>query len=345
MDIAGTVSRWLDSDASALVLREYLVSAEGKDSPFFPPTFAGSGSEGSSYCIDTMKDGTQTCLVDSVGSQANRMEPIFTKEPYKSLIPQVVIRAGQQCTNICEVGHRAADALLRHSSIRLDLGKALSSLANGDSLPLAKIAPTSLVFGMWDSRGTQAKLPRIVSSTIRAYDVDQLTRSAQYFLPVNYRDEDLLGEASDKRYIKARSDVGFNEIPATNTHGGIIAHGDIRRDTVINLAALRLITSREKETDMQKYILSLSLVAATYGGIGYLRQGCILTRDPEQGTPLWEIVYADGKREKVEVEHESVLAYAEEMTKIFGKGDDIEVVFDIANAKSEIEAAAKTKKK
>ena len=344
MGMAETVNGWVDGDASALVLREYLIPAEGKDSPFFPPTFAGDGTGDGGYCIDTMRDGSQTCLVDSVGSQANRMEPIFAKEPYRSLIPQVVIRSGRQSTNICEVGHRAADALLRNSSISSDLNEAMSSLAGGDSLPLAKIAPTSFVFGMWDSRGTQAKLPRIVSSVIRAYDVDQLTRSAQYFPPVNYRDEELLGEASDVKHNKARSNAGFNEIPATSTHGGIIAHGDIRRDTVVNLTALRMITSAEKESDVQRYVLALSLVAATHGGIGHLRQGCILTRDPERGTPRWEIVYADGKRDVVEVDHESVLEYAKEVAEAFGKRDDIKVVFNAKDAKKEIEAAVKAKK-
>lgn len=345
MDIAETVSNWLGGDASALVQREYLIPAEGKDSPFFPPTFAGTGSEGGGYCIDTMKDGTQTCLVDTVGSQANRMEPIFAKEPYSGLVPQVVISAGQQSTNIFEVGHRAADALLRHSSIGVDLDKALRSLADGDPAPLARIAPTSFVFGMWDSRGTQVKLPRIVSSVIRAYDIDQLTRSAQYFLPVNYRDEELLGEASDKKHSDARSDLGFNEIPSTNTHGGIIAHGEIRRDTVVNLSALRLIIADDREEEVQKYILSLSLLAATCGGIGHLRQGCILTRDPERGTPRWEVIYPDGRREGVEIDHGSVLEYAKEAAKAFGKGGDIDAVFETAKAKDKIETAAKPKKK
>ena len=344
MDITETAGKWLDGDASALVLREYLIPAEGKDSPFFPPTFAGDGTGESDYCIDTMRDGSQTCLVDSVGSQANRMEPIFAKEPYRSLIPQVVIKAGKQSTNICEVGHRAADALLRNSSISKKLGEVMSSLVSGDPLPLAKIAPTSFVFGMWDSRGTHARLPRIVSSVIRAYDVDRLTRSAQYFPPVDYRDEELLGGVSNKKYNDARSSVGFNEVPATNTHGGIIAHGDIRRDTVVNLAAIRLITSAEKEADIRRYVLALSLVAAIHGGIGHLRQGCVLTRDPERGTPRWEVVYSDGKRDAVEFDHGSVLKYAGEMAKAFGRGDDVVVEFNKEDAKEEIEAAVKAKK-
>ena len=48
-------------------------------------------------------------------------------------------------------------------------------------MELAKIAPTSLVFGAWDSRDTQAKLPRLIASTIRAYDVVKLSRLGTVF--------------------------------------------------------------------------------------------------------------------------------------------------------------------
>ena len=39
---------------------------------FFPPTYADVG-----YNIDSLSDGTKVATVDSVGSQANRIEPIF----------------------------------------------------------------------------------------------------------------------------------------------------------------------------------------------------------------------------------------------------------------------------
>jgi len=38
-----------------------------------------------------------------------------------------------------------------------------------DATPLAKLAPTSVLFGVWDSRDKQVKQPRIVGSTIRAF--------------------------------------------------------------------------------------------------------------------------------------------------------------------------------
>ena len=56
----------------AICLCERLMPVEGHGSPFFPATYAGIG-----YNIDELADGTRVALVDSVGSQANRIEPIF----------------------------------------------------------------------------------------------------------------------------------------------------------------------------------------------------------------------------------------------------------------------------
>ena len=341
--------KWINSDLSAIVIREYLVPAEGKNSPFFPPTFAGEGSDKGGYCIDIMRDGTKTCLVDTVGSQANRMEPIFIKKEYSKLIPQVTIKYGKHSEiNICEIGHRAADAFLRNSSIYKEkLEDALNALPANPS-KIAKIAPTSLVFGMWDSRGTQVKYPRIVSSVIRAYDVDELRRSAQYTPPVNYVREKLLDDyGSDTNERDARSTLGFNDNPSVNAHGGIIAHGEIRKDVVINFAALRKITMEDEDDELklQNYILGLAMVAATHKQDGYLRQDCILTRDPEKPKPEWNLVYPDGIREKVVISHDTAKAFADETANAFGVGEDIVGKFNENEAKKEIEKSKKSKKK
>ena len=54
--------------------------------------------------------------------------------------------------------------------------RAFEDFLSGDATAIAKLAPTSLVFGVWDSRDTQARLPRIVQSVIRAWDVSELKR-------------------------------------------------------------------------------------------------------------------------------------------------------------------------
>ena len=160
---------WLTGDDSpaALVIREHVMPVEGHDGALFPPTFAAGDGFPGGYNIDTFgdeKDGKNVCLIDSVGSQANRIEPIFAEEKYAGLIPQIVVKAGEKEINITEAGHRAGDASMRCSELQEELHDAFRAVLSGDSEPLAKIAPTSLVFGVWDSRDTQAKLPRLVLS-------------------------------------------------------------------------------------------------------------------------------------------------------------------------------------
>lgn len=320
---------------------------EGAGEPFFPPTYAGTGSDGSSYCIDALQDGTKVCLIDSVGSQANRMEPLFMTERYSGLVPQITITAGQQKVNLCEVGHRAGDALLRHSDVYGRISEALRSYkAEGDASALAKVAPTSLVFGVWDSRSTQVKAPRIVSSVIRAYDIDELSRSAQYFPPVDYREDDLLGDVSNTAENDTRSEYGFNEAPSTGQPGGVIARGGIRRDVVVNLVALRRISGSGDAAALRKYILGLALVAATSATDLYLRQGCNLTRDPEKGVPTWEAVHPDGRRETVSLDPDEAAGFAEAAAKSFGVGEGAEATFRLDSAQKELkDSKSKSKKK
>ena len=56
----------------ALHLKQRLLPVEGEGGVIFPPTYADIG-----YNIDTLSDGTRVATIDSVGSQANRLEPIF----------------------------------------------------------------------------------------------------------------------------------------------------------------------------------------------------------------------------------------------------------------------------
>ena len=106
-----TYDNWLSpaEGPAALAIREHLIPAEGPDGVVFPATFAaGDGFKGG-YNIDSFNDGSNVCLIDSVGSQANRIEPTFMQNGYKKLVPQVVVEAGEKRVNLLEVGHRAGD--------------------------------------------------------------------------------------------------------------------------------------------------------------------------------------------------------------------------------------------
>lgn len=325
---------------AALVLREYLVPVEGPDGVLFPPTFAASDTFRGGYNIDGDPNGRNVCLIDSVGSQANRIEPIFGRSPYDELVPQVTIKAGEKIVNLLEAGHRAGDAIVRCSPLQEELQAAFKALLAGDAVPLANVAPTSLVFGVWDSRDTQAKAPRLVASTIRAYDVRPLTRSAQYIPAVDYVAEGLLEEPTDKATKDAYSERGFHHVPASASHGGVIATGGIRREATLSLAALRRLaagTDVERTRALQRYVLGLALTAFTAEVPGYLRQGCNLVLDGSKpDARRVEEVYPSGRREPLALTHDDALQFARAAARAYGVGPARAVEFDRERAKRDV---------
>lgn len=345
-----TIEAWLDESAdppAAIVLREFLTPVEGKDGVFFPPTFAAAENSKEfpgGYNIDHLGNGENVCLVDSVGSQANRIEPMFATGDYAALVPQLVVEAGEKKVNILEAGHRAGDAIVRCTELKDALQKAFQDLKKGNAVPLAKLAPTSLVFGVWDSRDTQAKAPRLLASTIRAFNVAKLTRSAQYNPAIEYVEERLLEETEDKNALKAYSERGFRHVPASATHGGVIAKGDIRREVTLQLAALRVLrgASEDETKKLRAYLLGLALVAFTKPAVGFLRQGCNLVLDGDR-KPESKVVYPDGRREDSGLTHAAALAFAKTAASAFGIGESKTVKFDTKLAKDETSGEGKKK--
>lgn len=352
---------WLaDEGPAALVIREHLMPVEGRDAVLFPPTFAADQGNApdrfkGGYNIDPSLDAENNiCLVDTVGSQANRVEPIFAKPNYADLVPQITVKAGDKRISLLEAGHRAGDALVRCSRLQDALQRAFKDLLAGNVEPLAKIAPTSLVFGVWDSRGTQAKVPRLVASTIRALNVRRLTRSASYLVQqhLSYVEEGLLAEPKDKTEKDKYSERGFLNAIASATHGGVIATGGIRRDATLSIAALRLLscgTDANKTKVLRRYVLGLALTAFTHPSafVGYLRQGCTLVLDPEakpQPREYFE-VYPDGRRLPAAITHEDALAYARVAAKNFEVGQSQEVEFDKKKAEADVGGDDKKDKK
>jgi CRISPR-associated protein Csb1 len=333
--------RYLSDDGpAALVIREPLMPVEGADGVLFPATFAAGDNFLGGYNIDGDPNGTNVCLIDSVGSQANRIEPLFKEEKYKHLIPQVVVKAGEKEVSILEAGHRAGDALVRCSELQKELQDAFKAVLKGNAEPLAKIAPTSLVFGVWDSRDTQVKLPRVVASTIRAFNVRKLTRSAQFNPATEFVNDKLLDEPADKATKDTYAERGFIHVPASGTHGGVIATGGVRRDATLGLAALRLLFAgkdEKKTLALRRYILGLALTAFTHNPSGYLRQGCLLVLDPSKAKEREFVeVHPIGERKPATITHEAALKYATDTAKAFGIAESKTVEFDKERAKRDV---------
>ena len=173
---------------------------------------------------------------------------------------------------------------------------------------------------------------------VRAWDVDKLKRSAQYTPPVDYAELGVFSEKDkEKQEGSQKSPLaqrGFVHVPATGEHGGIVAHGDILRTVTVNLVALRRLRG-DNDPALRRYILGLSLVAATAPFDGFLRQGCLLTPDPD-APASWEAVARDGKRQAIALEADSVLSFAETAASAFHVGPDVTVAFDVERAKKDV---------
>lgn len=341
-----------DDGPAALVLKQPLMPVDGEDGILFPATYAEGKGFAGGYNIDDVC-GKKVALIDSVGSQANRIEPMFSQEKYRHLVPQIVITAGDKQVNLLEAGHRAGDAIIRSSSLHNELQNAFKSVLKGDAMPLAKVAPTSFVFGVWDSRDTQAKLPRVIASSIRAYDVHELKRSAVYTPPINYAAFDVFSE-EDKQ--KAEGDAGsplakwgYVNVPASRSHGGVIAKDGVLRTATLGLAAVRLIYGGKDENEtlkLRRYILGLSLVALTFHASSYLRQGCMLVLNPNKPSEFCEMP-SSGVSKPCGISHEIALEYATIAAEAFVVGKSMVVPFDKEKAKKEVkgEVGGKAKAK
>jgi CRISPR-associated protein Csb1 len=351
-------SAWFtDRQYVAIILREYLRPIGGYDTPIFPPTFAMRPTlQRHPYNIDSLRNGGNICLIDSIASQANRLEPIFDDFTPR-IVRKVTVKVtsgknkDEQTRSLLEVGHRVADGAVRFSDRADDIAKALRNHDAGNSVDLAEDFAASLVFGAWNSRDAGEKVPRVFQSTIRATNVEPLTRASQYVPPFNYKE---LLDKQDKPLIDPKmkddrlSKQGLLAVPvvtmptkeknkdlAFRVHGGIIVNGDIRRDASINLVNLRALRTGDleevKPIDLRAYIFGLAIVALLYDQEFSLRQDCQLVLDSGRAA------------ERAKQVEEKKLAYGKHRLALVtrdGNETPLEITYEVAK-KFAVEAAKK----
>lgn len=354
---AELVAKWANDPAGpvAIHLKQKLTSVEciEKDDPciIYPPTYADIG-----YSIDSLSDGKKVALVDSVGSQANRMEPVFKsaeKEREKWLVPQIQIALGKDSgdakaprLSLLDLAHRGADAVVQSSGeLAKQIKKAFGKLREkGDASDLCAIAPTSLVFGVWDSRGgSSEKRPRLVRSVIRAWDVEVLHAAAQFNSVWKELDEAQQKALQDeaKKQKKKLSAKGLADAPGVfyknsdrRILGGVLVKDSIQRDVTINLIALRGLQagSPEETKGLRSYLLALALTAATAEIDLFLREGCNLRFKNED---QWHLVTRRGDPSKIALDAGVISSAAKAGADHFRSKwpKEMEYTFDVAEAK------------
>src|SRR5690349_21538766 len=106
--------------------------------------------------------------------------------------------------------------------------------------------------------------------------------------------------------------------PERRVLGGVLTNGPITREVTVNLIALRAIGgSDETQTrEIRRYLLSLSLIAATADIDLYLREGCNLRF---AGNESWLAVPRRGEPVPIDLDSTAaqnlIVKYAEEAAK------------------------------
>jgi len=326
------------------------------------------------YQIDHFPDGTNICEIDSPQSQSNRIEPKFKKIEEGKLVPQIEIQVGNEKVNLLDVGHRAGDAVVRMSSLAADIHEAFTAAKSRDFYKLAMLAPTSLVFGVWDSRSTYVKQQRVFKAHIRATNVREVSRSAQYTPATAYVDVGAIGENVEKKTGDESnlSQEGMVHALSTQSVGGVMltANSRLVRTVNVNLEAIRTlrgtvpvaksnqprlipggeISSGEPmesavPTDgseaLQHYILGLALVAALDEPDLNLREGCHLKYEDGKTASI-KLIYRSKPEEKCPFTAQDALEFAKKAkSKFFELAGIDEEAIDRRNERFETGVAEK----
>lgn len=195
-----------------------LQPAGGPGDKVFPPTYATEAPK-SRYAWEKRRiDGVevQTVLLDSVASQANRMEEALQRawEDGRLSFPVVSVdfsgeRGLEDIDRVTalQAPHRLADAILRDSVDAAGvpfrdtaIGRAFTDATPKNATAVWASCPTALIFGVWDSTGPKgglgSKIQRALVSEIVGIDASEGVKTASRLDPLGI-------ESSVKVYHRA----------------------------------------------------------------------------------------------------------------------------------------------
>ena len=249
--------------------------AGGPGDKVFPPTYEG-GKYATEERIDPATGEVRPCvLLDSVQSQANRMELALLEahRAGKVELPLLVTRFDQDelpkkfAVTSLEAPHRVADALFRDSLLsgvifrKSVKGAILDTADVRNAAGLFGLCPTALIFGLWDSTGPRgglgAKFQRAIVSEIVGYDAVVGKKTASRIDPAQIRleagplyERNSAGDDEPDWMLNDKSNpkkLGKDGKPSEANHGNVtpnIEEGGFtlskaRQTTTLSLVVLR----------------------------------------------------------------------------------------------------------
>jgi CRISPR-associated protein Csb1 len=262
--------------AAGLRLRLRLQPLYGAGEIVFPCTVAGGKYQISNRRIPGYDQSVSCAILDSVQSQANRMEDALLSDirDGKLKLPHVETNFGGIDGLVKEIGkitcfdapHRIFDAILRDSVNEkgihfplTDLGQKVINSHAKDASAIFQVSPASLLFGSWDSTGISGglgeKYSRCVVSEVVGINAEQATRAGTRIDPLNLasqiqpdkilkdtQDEMWTQLAKSRKKIDKPSEINHSSVPwpkeGAQLHGGVTVDY-IQQSTTVSFAALR----------------------------------------------------------------------------------------------------------
>jgi CRISPR-associated protein Csb1 len=206
----------VDGNAAGFRSRVRLQPAGGEGDKVFPPTYSDATYAKEKRRVPGHAEPVECVLLDSVQSQANRIEEALQDaiDEGRIQIPVVevdfsdvpIVDPGDQAEGLyepigrvtsLEAPHRIADAILRDSELdgvpfrNTPLGKKIGMANLRNATPLFEICPTALLLGIWDSTGPKGglgtKFQRAMVSEIIGVNASYGTKTSSRIDPLGIR--------------------------------------------------------------------------------------------------------------------------------------------------------------
>ena len=277
--------------AAGLRLRIRLQPMYGNGEIIFPCTVAGGKYQISNRRIPGYDQSVVSAILDSVQSQANRMEDALLSDiragklhlPHLETDFSAVEGLEKEIGKITcfDAPHRIFDAILRDSvdasGVHFPLtnqGRAVIKADSKNAAAIFQVSPASLLFGSWDSTGVSGglgeKYTRCVVSELVGINIEKAIRAGTRIDPLNSEknqnpdailkatEDEMLAllKKSRKKFDKP-SEINHSSVPWEGgsekmPHGGITCDY-IQQSTTISFAALRQLHFLVGGTDQSTY--------------------------------------------------------------------------------------------
>lgn len=267
-----TLHQAVSGRAVAIRCRTILQPAAGPGTKVFPPTHAGGIYATEKRRLPDHAEPVDCVLLDSVQSQANRIEDALQQaiDDGRLDMPLIVVNFGTSVADVQRVTslqapHRAADAILRDSLTgekddkgkplpfrKSEVGRAITDSSLANATGLFRYCPHALFLGVWDSTGPKgglgAKFARALVSEIVGIDAVVGKKTSSRIDPLQTRAAAKVVKRKDGSWKLAEGEKAKDAIsPSEINHGNIppdvsdgsatIAHAE--HTAVLSLPQLR----------------------------------------------------------------------------------------------------------